>query len=70
MKKIIVVACFCVLVFCSGWVFGQRTLDASNWSELGKIDKLRLIERLTESVATSLTRCPTTNSNSAGQITC
>lgn len=40
MKKIIIGACFCVLVFCSGWVFGQRTLDASNWSELGKIDNL------------------------------
>jgi hypothetical protein len=40
MKKIIMGACFCVLVFRSGWVFGQRTLDASNWSELGKTDNL------------------------------
>jgi hypothetical protein len=43
MKKIIVGGCFCVLVFCSGWAFGQRTLDASNWSELGKIDDLARI---------------------------
>jgi hypothetical protein len=40
MNKIIVAGCFCVLIFCSGWVFGQRTLDASNWGELGKIDNL------------------------------
>jgi hypothetical protein len=40
MNKTIVVGCLCVLIFCSGWVFGQRTLDASNWSELGKVDDL------------------------------
>jgi len=40
MKKAILIGCFCLVVFCSGWAFGQRSLDASNWSELGKIDNL------------------------------
>jgi hypothetical protein len=40
MSKIIVVGCSCVLVFCSGWVFGQQNLDASKWREYGKTDDL------------------------------
>jgi hypothetical protein len=40
MKRMIVGGCFCVLVFCSGWVFGQQNSDASKWRDFGKTDDL------------------------------
>jgi hypothetical protein len=40
MQKRIAVASCCSLIFFAGWAFGQRTLDASNWNELGKTDGL------------------------------
>jgi hypothetical protein len=36
-KKIIVAAC-CSLIFFGGWASGQKSLDASNWTALGKTD--------------------------------
>jgi hypothetical protein len=40
MMKTIVLGCFCLLIFSSGWVFGQQTLDASKWHQYGKADEL------------------------------
>ena len=34
------VATCCALIFFAGWAFGQKNLDASNWSELGTTDNL------------------------------
>jgi hypothetical protein len=40
MQKRIAVASCCSLIFFAGWAFGQRTLDASNWTDLGRTDGL------------------------------
>lgn len=40
MRNRILITICCGLTFCAGWVFGQRTLDASNWGELGRTDGL------------------------------
>jgi hypothetical protein len=40
MRKRIIAALFSALIFFAGWAFGQRNLDASNWSDLGTTDNL------------------------------
>jgi hypothetical protein len=40
MRKRVLLALFCALVFFAGWASGQKNLDASNWNDLGKTDNL------------------------------
>jgi hypothetical protein len=40
MRKLLIGLGCCGLIFLAGWAFGQMTLDASEWNQLGKLDSL------------------------------
>lgn len=69
MRKFLMAVGCCGLIFVAGWAFGQKTLNASGWNDLRKVDDLAQLmfvkgyaqgysdgDRAMEKIATVLTK--------------